>query len=157
MLANIPITKPVLTPQELLAWVAGFVDGDGCLQIVKQTYKSPERAHRPNYRPRLTISQSDPTPLMRVRKILGLRGCLAEVHTTAQNNSTPYNLTYDGRAAMEAIDRLAPYLFVKRPQALAMLAFQAQCKLSARSGPRGHPPQLWDLRERFYLKLMRMK
>ncbi len=157
MFRNIRVSQPSVSNAVALAWAAGLTDGDGCVHIAKQRFKSPRRAGRPIYRMRLTISQSNLVVLQQVQKILGINACMVQVARTTQQNRQAYNLVYDGRAAFEAVAKLCPYLVAKRAEALVLMAFARACRVFQHPGPLGQPAWIWKRREQYYKKLQRMK
>lgn len=155
-LADMLVGTPELTHRENLAYTAGFIDGDGCFHIARQKYPHPPRNARPCYRGRVVISQNDRFVLEHVREVLNLGGRIYRGRVTAQNNKAPHNLVYDS-TSFDVLRTLMPYLRVKRAQAMVMLAFEAEGQVHKHSGPKGHPKELWKIREKFYNKLRRMK
>lgn len=157
MFSTSQIAQPSLPPMMALAWAGGLTDGDGCLHIAKQTFSDPARAHRPNFRMRLTISQSNLPVLQYFQQVVGETGCVSAAKRTLQQNKQHYNLTYDGKKALTVIRKLRPFLVGKLPEALVMMAFARQCRINEHPGPGGQLPRIWRLREAYYKKLRRMK
>lgn len=137
-----------------LAYIAGLLDGDGCIHIAKQ--QQSDRA-RPTYRARVTLAQSDYELLDYVRKVLGELSYLHKVRRTLQQNRQHYTLVYDGRHALAVIEKLLPWLRAKAPQALVLLEYGEAGQIRVHSGPQGHADELWRLRESYYQKLRRLK
>ena len=148
---------PTLPPAQALAWGAGLTDGDGCIHIARQTFKDPARAHRPNFRLRLTVTQSNLPVLQHLQTVVGVTGCVAAPNRTLQQNKQPYSLTFDGDKALMVIKKLYPFLVAKRAEAAVALDFARRCQLNMHPGPKGQSPRIWALREMFYNKLRRMK
>lgn len=157
MFPKTQVTQPLLPPKVALAWAAGLTDGDGCIYIAKQTYSDPRRENQPNFRLRLTISQSNLPVLQYVQHVVGVNGCVAAPTRTLQQNKQHYSLTYDGRRALAVIRKLCPYLVAKRAEALVALDFARVCRIDEHPGPKGQSPRIWKLREAFYNKLRRLK
>jgi len=157
MFTKTQFAQPSLAPIMALAWAAGLTDGDGCVHIAKQTFRDPARAHRPNYRMRLIISQSDLPVLQYFQQVVGVTGCVSATKRTLQQNKQHYNLTYDGKKALTVINALRPYMVGKLAQALVMMAFARQCRINEHPGPQGQSPRIWKLREAYYKKMRRMK
>ena len=138
-----------------LAWAAGFMDGEGCISIARQTYADPAR--RDTFRLRVDISQNHLKALRFFEKSVGVQGRLYEVKRSGSQNRDSYHLGYDGDRAFRVIERLLPYLQRKQYEALAVLEFRRTCELNRHFGPKGCPERIWELRERFYKKLKALK
>ena len=138
-----------------LAWAAGFVDGEGCVSIVKQTFKDPKR--RPIYRVRLQVAQSDLGVLKKLQNILGVQSSIAEIKWRSDQNEWAYSLIIDGGHAMGALLLLEPFLRRKKHQACACFDFWEQCEMGVHPGPRGMPEDVWKTREECFKRLKRMK
>jgi hypothetical protein len=157
MFSKSQITPPALPPIAALGWAAGLCDGDGCIHIARQTYSDPKRSHQPNFRIRLTISQSNLPVLKYFQQVVGASGCVSAPKRTLQQNKQPYNLTYDGAKALTVIKLLTPFLVGKLPEALVVIAYARECRINEHPGPQGQPPSIWKLREAYYKKLRRLK
>lgn len=157
MFAKKKVLFPTLPPMQALAWAAGLTDGDGCIHIARQTFKDPARAHRPNFRLRVTVAQSNLAVLQYMQTIVGVIGCVAAPKRTLQQNKQHYSLTFDGDKALVVIKKLYPFLVAKRAEAAVALDFARRCQINKHPGPKGQSPRIWALREAFYNKLRRMK
>jgi hypothetical protein len=157
MFAKTQIAQPSLPPIMALAWAAGLTDGDGCVHIAKQTFSDPKRIHRPNFRIRLTISQSNLPVLQYFQQVVGVTGCVSAPKRTLQQNKQHYSLTYDGAQALTVILKLRPFLVGKLAEVLVVIAFARVCRINEHPGPQGQSPRIWKLREAYYKKLRRMK
>lgn len=155
-LADMLVDLPARPYKDQLAYVAGFIDGEGCFLIARQTYRHPPRSKRPCYRGQVVVSQNDRFVLEYIRNVLNLGGRIYRGRVTAQNNKAPHRLVYDS-TAFDVLRTLMPHLIVKRGQAMVMLAFEVEGQVHKRSGPKGHSKELWKIREKFYNKLRRMK
>ncbi len=138
-----------------LAWAAGFVDGEGCIHVVKQRYLQSDR--NTTYRLRFCITQNNREVLEHFANGLGVAGHLYRTKRQVAHNKQIYVLTYDGRHAMEVIGRLKPYLVRKQMEACVAETFWTEGLAGQRSGPRGWPPEVIELRERCYWKLRNLK
>lgn len=138
-----------------LAWAAGFMDGEGCISIARQTYTDPTR--RDTFRLRVDISQNNLKVLRYFEKSVGVQGRLYEVKRSGSQNRDSYHLSYDGDRGFKVIERLLPFLQRKQHEAEAVLEFRNTCELNRHFGPKGCPERIWKLRERFYRKLQALK
>ena len=74
----------------VLAWAAGFVDGEGCIRIAKR--KNPSN---PVYSLEITISQNCIETLEHFKEVLGIDCGRSRIHSaTARVKSDVYYLTY---------------------------------------------------------------
>ena len=101
-----------------LAWLAGFIDGEGCVRI------SRDRTRHDNlsYTLSIQISQKDPAILREIQANWG--GSL--YHKQPERNGGVYNLQIKSRQGAVLLEALLPYLRVKRTQAELALGFQAR-------------------------------
>ena len=155
-IANTPISTFSQTVSLVdLAWAAGFMDGEGCISIARQTYTDPTR--RDTFRLRVDITQNHLKVLRYFEKAVGVQGRLYEVKRTGSQNRDGYHLGYDGDRGFDVIERLLPFLQRKQHEAEAVLEFRKTCELNRHFGPKGCPERIWKLRERFYRKLQALK
>ncbi len=138
-----------------LAWSAGFVDGEGCISAVRQTYKDPSR--RACFRFRLQVAQNDLASLQRLQKILGVRSNIAQVKWNTAQNRPIYSLIVDGRHVIGALLMLEPFLFRKKFQARACFDLWEKGWMGVHPGPKGIPEHIWEVRESYFKRLQRMK
>lgn len=93
-----------------LAWAAGFVDGEGCLQIARQRYRGRPN---PSFRPLLAVTQNHRPTLQRLQQVLGGGGHICPMQQRPQNRRPIWLLQYFGRHAINALRLLRPYLVRK--------------------------------------------
>jgi hypothetical protein len=141
-----------------LAWAAGFIDGEGCIHIMKQKYFSGERGEvKYSHILRVNIAQNNLEVLEHLREVLGLHANIHKLKRTIGTNRQGYTLNYGSSHAYELVKLIKPYLVRKLPEAEAALAFWKEGKLDMRTGRKSLPQKIWDIRERWYRKLQRMK
>lgn len=101
------------------AWVAGFLDGEGCFSIGKLKSSHKGRSVRnASYTSCLGAAQLIPEPLCRLRAICG-----GQIYTAGKGGYSQWNLR--GRNIVPVIDKIFPYLTKhKAKQALAILSFE---------------------------------
>jgi hypothetical protein len=101
---------------EDLAWLAGFIDGDGCIGIY--CTRSGPRASHPkakdytHYQPRITIGQKNGDVLDEVRRLVGAGSVSKRGTTSAGNMMRQWVLT--GEPAKELLAELVPFLRAKK-------------------------------------------
>lgn len=138
-----------------LAWAAGFVDGEGCIHIARQRYKSGSR--RPTYQLRLSVAQSDRYVLEHFARVMGVGHQIYAKIMDARMNRQPYCLVYTGPRALAVIEMLVDYLVAKRREAELALAFRDTCRLCEHSGRRGQSEAIWEARREHYERMRALK
>jgi len=93
-----------MTRETDLAWLAGFIDGDGCFRL---HHLRPNGPGRGCLSPRLAFSQKDRQVLDRVVEIVG-RGKVHGPYHRAKGSH--YQLIISGVATIELAKELYPYL-----------------------------------------------
>lgn len=102
-----------ITQKEQIAWAAGFFDGEGCIGIYRINQGQ-------NFRLHISAGQkNNDLPLLRLQALFGGRISRAseQAHATAYWNIT-------SKAAGEVLQKMLPYLTVKKEQAELGIAFQ---------------------------------
>jgi hypothetical protein len=101
------------------AWLAGFIDGEGDIGIARQKEpRSPAGAHH-GVRVRVTNTSFEVMEL-----IHGKVGGNLYRGLPPRNGHRPVTrITWNGKAAVELLLHVYPYLKIKRPQALLALKF----------------------------------
>lgn len=153
-----PAFATTLEPSNVFSpeWAAGFIDGEGCIHIAKQTF--PARTGRkPIYRLRVCISQNNREVLERILGGLGVHGNIYRVRRNLGQNRQNYSLVYDGRYALELLARVGRFLVRKFPEAQVAWNYWHQGAGGTRFGGKGVPADVVAFRERCYRKLQRMK
>ena len=137
-----------------IEWAAGFLDGEGCIHIARQTYRGQRRD---TFRLRVYIVQNNREVLEHFRDGVGIDARLYKVRRTAQHNKQVYTLNFEGKKAMAVIALLMPHLIRKREEAQTAVAYWVEGRVGMRPGPKGLPPEIAALRERLYFKLRSLK
>jgi hypothetical protein len=102
-----------------LAWLAGFVDGEGCVRIARDKNKAG-RSTPYTYYLSVQISQKDPTVLRRIKETWGgTMWC-----KNPERNGGVWNYHIKARKAQALLEAILPHLVLKREQAEMALAFQ---------------------------------
>lgn len=137
-----------------LAWAAGFVDGEGCIHIIRQPYGKERKI---NYRLRMHIAQANLEVLERLKEIIGVHGIIHKLRRGISTNKQVYALHYDGRHALDAIERVEPYLIRKLYEAQAAKLFWQEGNLDLRTGRKPVPEELMVIREKWCMKIQKLK
>ena len=128
------------------AWLAGFIDGEGCIAINYQHHKDGRKKHYLSLR----ITQKFAEPLLKIKEIYG--GSVCYTHT--KKNKTYEHITASIKAETILRDVL-PYLTVKKAQAELALKFR-----NIKRGSKGHvptPQDVWEQREAMRLMMRQLK
>lgn len=110
-----------------LAWLAGFIDGEGHLSVAKKVKRGGE-GRRINdtitYNPELHIAQTDRTALDEIVATLGVGGVFAAPRSKYNPNARDgWQYRVSGRNAIHIVSLVRPYLRVKQAQADALMSF----------------------------------
>ncbi|MTI62272.1 MAG: endonuclease [Methylophaga sp.] len=137
-----------------MAWAAGFVDGEGCICIARQTYKD-----RPNvsHRLKLTVTQNNYEVLSELQGIIGEPSFISMLTRTEKMNRNSYALVYDSKHALSAIRKLKPFLRRKQFEADAAEKMWEEGMMGKRPGMKGWPPEVYQTREKWARKITRLK
>jgi hypothetical protein len=137
-----------------LGWAAGFVDGEGCIHIARQRYKT---GRNDTFQLRLFITQNHLGVLEHFRRVLGVTSPIHELRRTEGLTRPCFTLNYTGKKALRVIELLLPYLVRKTQEAVAAVEFWAIGRVGERSGRRILDPEVAKTRERYYEELKRLK
>ena len=107
-----------MTHTELLAWAAGFVDGEGTINLYRRTDRNRE------FRVSMSVVNTRKDSLERLQALFG--GSIQNLHKDTPNRNWKPSFIWfvSHQKARAAIAQLLPYLFIKLPQ--AQLALEAQ-------------------------------
>lgn len=149
-----------LTQQELLllAWVAGFVDGEACIHIYKQKYTG-RVSGKPGitHNLRISIGQNNREVLEEVVEALGVHGKIFKNKRSLTTNRQCYTLHINGQYALDAINLIKPYLVRKKHEAEAALRFWVEGKKDLKTGRAPVPEDVLAIRESWYWKMRKLK
>lgn len=137
-----------------LGWVAGFVDGEGCITVVRNI-----RRDRPNdsARIRVIVCQNDYSVLEFAKNVLDCGGCINTLKRQSAQNRQMYQLQYDGPYAVRVLLKLRNLLHRKQAEADACLRFFIEGQFGIRTGRRGLDPEIVKIRNNAIRRLQRMK
>jgi len=138
----------------MLAWAAGFVDGEGCIHIAKQ--RNPgNRAD--SYRPGVYIAQNDLRVLEAFCDAVGIRAPIYKVKRASNHTKQCYTLNFNGHSALKLLMALLPYLRRKLCEAEAVIHYWKDGGMGIAGGGKKVDPELSAMREHYYLLLKRLK
>lgn len=146
---------------EELAWVAGIVDGEGCIHINRQRAANRQDLRQDCYRLYLKVTMGDKPTLDRILSILGKGVIVKHVDRKAVKDkvNTSWSYLAAARQAGEVLTQLRPHLFTKASEADVALAFLRidNAPLGGAKGTQPVPQVLCDTRQRAYWRLRQMK
>ena len=135
-------------------WAAGFVDGEACIHVARQTYRTNRT---PNFRLRVCITQNDRAVLEHFKNGIDVPACLVPVKAQRWHSQPVFTLNYDGEHALNLLVLVLPHLIRKRAEAQAGIQFWFEGGVGKHRGSRGVPPDVVAIRESFYRKLRALK
>lgn len=141
-------------PELRLAWAAGFLDGEGCIHIAKQRYRT---ARSDTYRLGVHVTQNDRTVLERFREAVGIDAPIYRVKRAKNHRRQCFTLNFSGRSALALLTLLLEFLERKRDEAQAALDFWSDGRVGERFGARGLDPALVAVREHYFHLLKQLK
>jgi hypothetical protein len=137
-----------------LGWAAGFLDGEGCIHIARQRYRT---ARADTYRLGVHVGQNDRDALEYFRAIVGIDAPIFEVKRCENHRRQCYTLNYTGKRALQLIVMLAPYLRRKRREAQAAQAFWTDGRVGENPSGKRLDPTLVVIRAHYFDLLKRLK
>lgn len=136
------------------AWAAGFLDGEGCITLVRVWRTC---GHRINYRVRVQVTQNCRKTLERFQHILGESSVLKRLADRESYTRPVHQLIYDGVHAHRLLGKLRPYLVRKAAEADVVFEYYRDGQPSRHFGPKGVPAEIWYFRERCFEALRCLK
>jgi hypothetical protein len=137
--------------EEQLAYLAGFIDGEGCFFIGRfNTVSLPTRMRYMNYHTILKISNNNLDVLNWISKTFYAR---TTVHNKKTKDKTRNFITYD---CYFTGNLLLPFLIIKKPQAEIMLKMRATFPRSGSIGQTKVSQEVLDLRAELHREMHRL-
>ncbi len=103
---------------ELAAYLAGIIDGEGTITIQKR------RAGRPGCIPHVSIANTCHPLLVKCMEIGGVVGHICRKKRSKPQHKESYVLHWRCNAALAIVSMVIPYLLVKKPQADLLLTWK---------------------------------
>lgn len=133
-----------------LAWLAGIIDGEGSIFVMRNTRTDRERTF--NYVMRICVQSTDDIMARECLNITG-EGYTFPVYEKRENQQNSLKWQVNGKKAVRVLKALLPYLKVKKDQAESAISFQETTKK--------HWKQMteedYKQQERFYFELKSLK
>jgi hypothetical protein len=141
-----PYDLSKVTPLDL-AYLAGFIDGEGCFFIGHHINVSKCTGNKyPNYHTSLKISNNCLEVLEWILKTFGGRITKFNKNRMHDRNFFTYEIYMTGNLLTDISEMLLPYLKVKRPNAIVMLEMRKTFSRTGSRGPIKQPQDIMDLR-----------
>lgn len=106
------------------AWLAGLVDGEGALCLLKNKAGSPTHPN-PTYKPSLQIGMTDTKAIVKAADMLDAP--IYHYGKTHKGEKDEFKVSVQGRRLGTVLLRLLPWLRTKRQQAELLLSFIRDC------------------------------
>lgn len=134
---------------ELLAYLAGFFDGEGCILIARVNHNDKQGKRRYQYyQPRVAVNQKVPGPLPLLKELYG--GQFFQAKTRQM-----YFYVHKLGGALNLVRDFQPYLMVKREQADYILSKAYLWEIN--TGGKPLDPQIVAEREEVHREMQRLK
>lgn len=105
--------------KEFWIWLAGFVDGEGCIGIYKET---DNRRNTWTLRPSFQITNTDKGVIDYIVENIG--GTYCSHKRLLPNHKIQYHwMLRDRKRLLESMNNMLPYLIIKKKQAIQMLDY----------------------------------
>lgn len=101
------------------AWLAGIIDGEGCIHIQKRGTSPSENLKNYSYQPRISIDMNCKEIIEKIVKITGLGKCNEQVRSI--NNKKHYLWKIVGQEASLVLKEVYNYLIEKKPMAASAI------------------------------------
>jgi hypothetical protein len=136
------------------AYLAGLIDGEGCLFISKQQFK---RCVYPSYRAHLIIVMTSKSVIEYVHSLVGA-GNVYFVKSISENLQHKYRWEVTNNADLfKIISGIMPFLIVKKHEAETALEFISS-DFTFKQGPgRSRPKSIVKAQDGFYRRIMDLK
>lgn len=108
------------------AWLAGLIDGEGCISILETTSGRDSGPVSTSYPPILQIRMCDRECIDKAMFLVGSNGVNPAQYPPSQGGVRPsYQWRIHGRKAADTIAEIYPFLLIKRKQAIVAWNHQA--------------------------------
>ena len=131
------------------AWAAGFIDGEGSIMI---THNDGPTRKNTNYQLRMAVPNSDRQSVEEIFRIFSVGGIISTKTTKGHKLSHVWQLA-GNRSISAILEKVLPYLRVKRERALLALEF---VKLPKSTGGRTVKKEWMDERKNYYERMRKL-
>lgn len=109
-----------------LAWLAGIIDGEGSIFVMRQPRKDRDREI--NYILRISVDSTDPYMAPACRNIIGSGPIITQSSDKRPSCSDRLKWQVNGKQAARVLEVLLPFMKVKQHQARLAIEFQKTTK-----------------------------
>lgn len=140
-----------MTKRERLNYIAGFIDGEGCINITWPRKKN-------SFFLRVSIANTDLGLLKSVKKDLGIGG-ISLKRPSKKSRFKSYQYWVAGCKALLVLKKLLPFLRGKKEEALLGIKFQEEKTRFSKSlnDTKGLSQKVISKREKIYWKMKALK
>lgn len=152
-----PYNLSAVTPLDL-AYLAGFIDGEGCFYIgnIQGISKCTGNKY-PNYHCILKISNNCVHVLEWINQTFRGRITTHNKKTkSADRNFITYDVWFTGNLLTDLTKMLMPFLKIKKPQAEVMLQMRETFPRSGSRGPKKALQPILEIRENLHIQMHRL-
>lgn len=142
-----PNQLDMFVQRDLVIWAAGFVDGEGCVNISRGI----ARDRWVTYQMCFIVAQRTREPLDILMSLFGGR-----IRTAGKPEHVHYEWRLNSQKAMEALKELLPYLIVKRQIAELAIRFQEQLNAWRKKYGMKYPEEAKAVRDVMFLEARRL-
>lgn len=146
---TLPSTQHAATD---LAYLAGLIDGEGCISIARIAVKPPHVSVR--HALRVDIQMSERAAIDHVAAQFKRPVMVKQPATNMRK--TAYRLSWQSDIALDLLEVVQSYLVLKQEQARVAIEFQRRAIATRRHGVRLSAEEL-KVRDRYYSELRRLK
>lgn len=114
-----PGPRGIIMKETDKAYIAGFIDADGSISIVKD---------KNGYAPRVTIANCDFEVLLSIQEQFGGSGCISTKKPRKKNHRPSHDLAWVYNVAIEVVTTCYPYFRLKKPRADCLLKWKSVVK-----------------------------
>lgn len=133
------------------AWLAGFIDGEGCISLAKINLKQEYGA----WIPTLYITNTNLPVLKYIQKLIGEKGFLNKGYKSTPRAKLCYRIVYQSHSVRRILTTLLPFLRIKHKVAEVILNFPKRRSISLGYG-KGTVPDVKGYKKQLeYVKLVR--
>jgi len=133
--------------REILAYIAGIVDGEGCIQI----QKNPTKFRSPGYSARVTVAMATTQVIQLLKELFG-----GNIYVQKIRNTTMYRWEINSQQARRFLENIYEFLRIKDDQAQLAIELELRKKMTV-NRKFGLSQKEIDKREEMFQKIRRLK
>jgi len=134
-------------------YIAGFIDGEGHMGIIKSPPSKKQRQKTIRYTPKITIVNTNKHIMVEIQKHIG--GCLSERKRESEKHRQTYSLQIYGKSLNGAIPFLKRCLIIKKAELECLIEMIKTQRPTARGNQ--YTKAEMDNKEKIYQKCLMLK